>query len=171
MPKVTVVEPEISKQVVFNGNLRVVTYVSDVVSPGERDILGQMERAENDLSLLEHHMELKQQVLTKEMAMQEERLRGLRLANNTVYLENNVNYPGNLPFFPYRFNGLYGQYQKGVVIQVPEPIPPQQNLNATLPPVNPETLDKARQAVQVMMTRGVYEEGRLVAVVFDPNAK
>jgi hypothetical protein len=158
-----VVEPEITKQTIHNGARRSVRIFSSVVSPGERDILDSIERAENDLLALEAQEGQRFEAIDTEIALQAARLGTQRLINGTLGqnllhqqldLERSVAEP-ILLLAPSRLAPL----------GFPLVMPPRTNLTANLPEVDRERLSKARDNLRVVLNRSVFEEGRIVAVV------
>jgi hypothetical protein len=171
-----VVEAEIIKQVSYNGTQRSVVYISSVVSPGEREILDQLQKAENDLMALANLKEQRETAIAQEMSMQEERIRNQKLINQTMQNENYSNYP-----YPYLPGGVTAPLQgalmpylgfstnrlpnKGVVTQLPQVLPPAAGLLERLPNVDPQTYAKARdEYAQLLRNHAFFENGRLIAV-------
>jgi hypothetical protein len=168
-----VVEPEIIKQVSYNGTQRSVIYISNTISPGEREILNQLQKAENDLLELTALKEQREIALLQETFMQEERLRNQRLINDTMVNENNSNYPYPVLALPASAvavgNGFLTRpvrhASKGVITQLPQVLPAPNSLLDRLPPVDPQVLAKARDDhANLLRAHAYFENGRLVAV-------
>jgi len=166
-----VVEPEIIKQVTYNGSQRTVTYFSTVVSPGEREMLEKLQTAENDYLALVAQQALRDTAIAQELSFQEQQLRTQQLINATLMNENTFNYPyvtqpptaagvpevvrSALPPLPL----------KGAIALLPQPLPSAGNILARIPPVDQQALAKAREELlQLMRNNAAYEDGRLVAV-------
>lgn len=156
-----VVEPEIVKQVTYNGSLRTVTYFSTVVSPGERDILDQIQKAENEYLALAGQQALREQILVQELTLQEQQLRAQRLINATMENENTFNYP-----YPSTTTDRAGtRRDKGVITILPQPLPTAVNILERIPAVDPQKLVRAREELtRLLRNHGAYEDGRLIAV-------
>src|SRR6267142_2324713 len=92
-----VVTPEITEQVIYNGSQRTVRYVSTVISPGERDILEQMQKAQSDLLLLEERADVRNRAVDTEIGLQAARLETQVLINRTMRMAiaqgDVINYP------------------------------------------------------------------------------
>jgi hypothetical protein len=88
-----VVEPEIFKQVCYNGGLASVVYTSNALSQDERDVLAQLQRAENDLMALTYQKAQQDDANAQEKLLQQEQLRTQRLINTVVKNELTVNFP------------------------------------------------------------------------------
>jgi hypothetical protein len=187
-----IVEPEIHKQVAYNGSEASVVYTSSVLSPAERDALAKLQKAQNDNLALAAYQDRRERALALEMGLQEERLRAQRLNNDTVYNENMVNYPyppstpnaagfgtvvNYYPFVPSyvgfpNYAGLAGYAggrwptnYKGVTISLPQVIPPAVGVIDRFPPLDPQALPKAREELSRVQSTAVYEDGRLIAVI------
>src|SRR5262249_31393554 len=92
VPQVVVV-PEIFTQVIYNGTQRTVAYSSNVLSPGERDLLAKLQKAENDCGALIHKRDQRKIAIAQDMALQAEQVRTQRLVNDTLRNENSINSP------------------------------------------------------------------------------
>src|SRR5262249_29566965 len=68
----SIVQPEISSIIVYNGPYRSVTYISQVLSPGEKALLADLEAAERDVARLEQLLDMKTKFLEEEFALQGE---------------------------------------------------------------------------------------------------
>lgn len=159
-----IVEPEIATQVIINGTQRTVTYFTSVLSPAERDVLERLRRAENDLAALTYREDQREAALAQEVSLQDERVRSLRLINDTLRDENYTNYP--YPPATVETEGILRRGQrKGVITILPQPIPATVGLIDRLPPVNPQAIAKARDELTKLQAHAVYEDSRLVAVV------
>ncbi len=168
-----IVQPEIVKQVFYNGTQRTVVYHSTVVSPGEREILDQMEKAENDLAIVSHNREAQEAAVRMETAMQEERLRNQRLINDTLRNENIVNYP--YPHItPANLFAPVGGQHKGVVTLLPQAMPAAPVAVAAAQPIDPVSLAKIRDDLALarpgrLRRRSTDRRGRqILADVFRP---
>ncbi len=159
-----VVEPEITRQVIINGTQRSVTYYAAALSPAERAVLDQLQRAENDLAALNYREDQRDMALAQEASLQDKRLRSIRLVNDTMRNENYTNYPYPPATIYNAGFPLPGQY-KGVVTILPQPVPPAVGIIDRLPPVNPQVIAKARDDVARLRSQLVYEDGRPVAVI------
>ena len=159
-----VVEPEITKQVIINGTQHSVSYYAGALSPAERAVLDQLQRAENDLFALNYLENQRDAALAQESSLQDERLRSIRLVNDTMRNENYTNYPYP-PATLFTAGLLLPGQRKGVITILPQPIPPVVGIIDRLPQVNPQAVAKARDDVARLRSQLVYEDGRLVAVV------
>ncbi len=151
----TVVQPEIIKQIIFNGPRRSVRIFSVVVSPGERELLNLIESAENDLLTLEDQAGLRIDAIDTELALQGERLRTQTLINSSM--RTNLDAKD-------RWYILRGTWD--LIFHIPLVIPPRTHLSATLPEIDREKLKTAREALKLALQGTVFENGQLVAVVF-----
>lgn len=162
-----IVEPEIIKTVVFNGLHKSVRYQANTVSPGERDILQQMEDAENALADLENHQDLQQTLVSNQVAMQNAILQGQRFLNQSVQMDNANRYPAYTSTFYNRRNRLEGGMSANQELLVQRMIgvnTPAVAVDTKMMQTDGEALSKARQRVQSILNRGIYEDGRLIAV-------
>jgi hypothetical protein len=159
-----VVQPEIITQSIYNGNQRSVVYISSVLSPAERDVLDKAQRAQNDLLALAYHMEQRDQALAHETLLQNERLRTQMLLNDTIRNENSVNYPYP-PATPATAGVLTLLNLKGVILGLPQVIPPVAGVIERLPALDPQIPVRAREEWLRLQSQLVMEDGRLVAVI------
>lgn len=166
-----IVEPEINKVVIINGAVRTVQYQSSTLSPGEREVLTALEKAENDLAQMQTASELRQSAIEMQVAQQRLALDYQAQINKTVYLYNRSNFtshplafadPDLRTFPPAPLTSLNNFWPANA---------PAVKLDS-LPAANPEELKKARETYQrIMANQTVYEDGKLVAVIADPNLK
>jgi hypothetical protein len=168
-----VVTPEITEQVIYNGSQRTVYYVSTVISPGERDVLEQMQKAQSDLLLLEERADVRNRAVDTEVGLQAARLETQVLINRTMRMAiaqgDVINYPFQVQNWQ-TYPGLDLAARREGSTQFPLMIPPRHNITESVPAVSSESLAKAREAVRVAMNRGIYEDGRLVAVLVEEPA-
>ncbi len=160
-----VVEPEIIKQVGYNGSQRSVVYISNTISPGEREVLEQLQKAENDLMALSYQQELREAAIAQEMSLGQQRLRTQRLVNDTIQDENNVNYPYP-PALPEtvdliasrRPQGRHYRRAAGYTAHCRDSRPYSAGRSAS-------RRQGTRGAYPAIARNAVYEDGQLVAVV------
>ena len=164
-----VIQPEITRQVIVNGNQRTVTYYSNVVSPGEREALEQMAKAENDLILLEGAVDQRQMAIQRELAMKDEMLKTQKNINMALELINSIQ-PLYISEDEQSYPLVMLNPHKTVLAYLPPVVPSGVNIIESIPTVNPEAVTKAREAVRISMNRGIYEDGRIIAVVLDEPA-
>ena len=131
-----------------------------------------MERAENDLLALEAMAEQRDLAISTEIGLQAARANTQKLINDTLFLNLQqilkINDPVTLetdPYYPMQMNLDRRQARTNF----PLVIPSRTLVSEQLPAVSPESLSKAREAYRLSMNRGVYEDGRLVAVVYDDS--
>jgi hypothetical protein len=159
-----VVEPEIITQSIYNGSQRSVVYISRVLSPAERDVLEKVQRAQNDLLGLAYYMEQRDLAITKDALLQNEQRRTQTLLNDTISNENSVNYP--YPPATIATAGVLTLLNlKGVILGLPQVIPPVAGALERLPAPDPQVLSKAREEWLRLQNQLVMEDGRLVAVI------
>ncbi len=163
-----VVESEISKQVIYNGPYRTVVYHSNVISPGERDILEHLQKAENEYMALMHQKELQESLqdtlIAQQMALQQEKLETQKLINETLRIQNSYYYP--YPSGPFVPLGNDKPGQPRVVIKVgSQTITPPVAVADRLPPLDPQSLSKAQEELRRVQSQAIFEEGQLIAVV------
>ena len=171
-----VIEPEIVKQVYYNGTQRTVVYISKVISPGEREILDQIEKAENDLMAMSHQRDQRDIAMNLELTLQEERLRNMSIINTTMLNEYYASYPypqltafplsAIVPFAVTDFATMAQQRsQKGILVQLSQAVPPQVSPLDRVPPVDMQAYSKAREEyMRLIRTSAIFEDGRIVAV-------
>jgi hypothetical protein len=102
---------------IYNGTTRTVHYYSDSLSPGERETLNDLERAENEAAFVNSLLLLRQQYVTSELAL-EPRRRAVQeqqygLASQ-IPAVGNASFPyGGIPFsapFGYNNFGYFGGF-------------------------------------------------------------
>jgi hypothetical protein len=158
-----VVNPEIFQQVGVNGTHRTVTYSSKVLSPAEREVLEQLQKAENARATLAHHDDLRDRAMNQELAVADERVKMQRLINQTLQWENWVNYPYP-PATIYDAGHRTLNAYKGVISVLP-PVMPLAGVAAMIPVVEPQAMANALKAWADLQKKAVYEDGRLIAVI------
>lgn len=184
-----VVQPEIIKQVVTNGTERTVRYISNVISPAERETLDQLAKAENQVLALDAQRDLRDSAINQELSMNELRLRQQQLINQAIRSEtlNYVPYPladrvyaGSVlvPNVGYLPQGTYGPYNtysayandyyaanRGTNLQLPPVSQPATSLAQIVPPVDAQAYATARAQLDSLIRNvAVIEDGRIVAV-------
>jgi hypothetical protein len=164
-----VIQPEINRQVIINGNQRTVTYYSTVVSPGERESLDQMARAENDLIALEAAIDNRNRAILHEQSMKDATLRTQQNINMALELLNAIQ-PVYVSEYQQDYPLVMLNPHKTVIGHLPPVLPTGNGIVESLPAVSPEALSKARETARLSVNRGIYEDGRIIAVVSDDSA-
>jgi hypothetical protein len=159
-------QPEIVRQVIINGNRRTVSYYSEVVSPGEREALEQMAKAENELIALEEREDLREAAVNAERAMQAELLQTQREINFALQLVNRIQ-PVYLVENHQEYPIVLHNPHRETIVHFRGLSPREINWSEGPPAVSSEALSKAREAVRVSSNRAIYEDGRLIAVVYN----
>lgn len=168
-----VVTPEITEQVVYNGSQRTVYYVSTVISPGEREVLEQMQKAQSDLQLLEEQADVRNRAVDTEIGLQAARLETQVLINRTMRMAiaqgDVINFPFGVQDFQ-NYPSIELVARREGAVQFPLMIPQWKLITESVPAVSSESMAKARANVRVAMNRGIYEDGHLVAVLVEEPA-
>jgi hypothetical protein len=168
-----VVTPEITEQVIYNGSQRTVHYVSTVISPGEREALEQIEKAQSELQLLEERADVRNRAVDTEIGLQASRLETQVLINRTMRMAiaqgDVINFPFQVQDFQ-NYPSIDLVARREGAVQFPLMIPQWKLITESVPAVTSESMAKARENVRVAMNRGIYEDGRLVAVLVEEPA-
>lgn len=173
-----VVQPEISRIVIYNGNVATVNYVGSTLSSGEKSYLQNLEEMENDVNRMQNTVAMKAGVIDKELAIQHERTRSSEIINEMLQRQmwslGNLQAPLYWPdrfFRPQTFGtvpqyaGLLGESASSWnVLNISHD---QKDLLKLMMPLPEETasLRKARETLAAAQARLAYEDGRVIAVV------
>jgi len=175
--------PEIHRMVIFQGTDIRVHYFATTLSPVERTNLAQIEAAENELARLQDLASLNAQYVRDERALQtrrrhaqeayfqaQEALYSLAVNPWFLYLPYTVGY--------WACSGSY--FPLGSYYGIPPISPPEMAnegvLKAALATTlvrsaSPEVLAKARENLALAQRNAVYEDGRIVAVLYSPRER
>jgi hypothetical protein len=159
-----IVAPEIFTQVIYNGTQRSVAFASNVLSPGERDLLARLQKAENDCAALVHQRDQRELAVAQDMALQEEQVKTQRLINQTLRNENSINYPYP-PATPDAAGLLTLRAFRGVWTILPQVVPSAVGVVNALPVPDAKAMAECQAELARLQSQAVYENGRLVAVV------
>ena len=148
-----VVEPEIHKQTIYNGSLSTVTYFSKVLSPQEKETLVRLQNAENAHAAMLDQKDLRESALARVYSSLDEGLRTQRLINLTLWTENRLLLPSEMPI-------------AGAVNSADSSGPTAlERMVNQYPPVDLQVWRSNVEELQKLRGQAVYENGRLVAVV------
>jgi hypothetical protein len=171
-----VVQPEISKIVVYNGNVMSISYVGSTLSPGEKAYLNGLEEAENQVMRLQTVASVRNSVLENEAIIQYERRKSSQIINNLLLrqLWNMGNYAhtdvNGIPQIPLGYGnpayaGVLGVSSSSWnTLNISHD---QQDLLKVTMPTAQDALElkTARENLANMQARILYDEGNITAVV------
>ncbi len=169
-------QPEIHAAVIINGTKRTVSYDAPTLSAGERSYLRRLETADHEVTRLEHLAAHEAKVLEGDIAIQNEQRKTQELLNTLLFNYNLQVYGAeSLPQTPLIGGPLPwlaggAAPWAGVLTTLPSALRQGPTVFPGLP-VTQEALAKARESQALVQGRGVYEDGRLVAVVLDEQEK
>jgi hypothetical protein len=177
-------QPEIHCMDIRQGTVTLVHYFAPALSPGERTSLTLLEAAENEMAPAKAQAGLMAQYMQNEQAQE----RWRRIAQETYYRAQTslycqaVTYNGNLPSGGGYGFGYYGggYFPIGAYYGPPLITPPDMGnegvfksaLAATLARgPRPEVIQKTSENLARAQRNAVYEDGQLVAVVYEEPKK
>jgi len=193
MAREPIVQEEIFTTTIDQGPMRTHSFSSSVLSPQEKSVLQELESAEQEVARLETLALMARQDMLREDTILSERLRTQRLLNTmlaqqipTVYSPMWGLYAAQLNPLPY-----YGSFYRTPLLY-PGYAPPfvgttglsdytalaaaQAAASTPVAPTRPpevtaESLAKARERLAAARSRAIYEDGQIVAVMYETEAK
>jgi hypothetical protein len=168
--------PEIQATSIINGTKQNISFSAPTLSSGELAHLRRMETGDHELNRLEQLAAREAKVLEEDMAIQTEQRKTQELLNAVLFNYNLQMYDvGPVPPFPLTYAAVpwlsgNGQPWGGVISTLPSALRQGPTVFPGLP-VSHEALAKARDQALQVQNRGVYEDGRLVAVILEEQEK
>lgn len=170
------VTPEIQQLVIYNGGQRRVAFTAPTLSPSERAVLAQMETTENHLAYVEYLAAIQDRVLENDVGIQTEQRLTRELSNQL--LQQQLYVGANRPFYigetqmqtanrPASGLAPALEAMTSLAFGQVSPVPFLRIGPTVFPklPLAPDSLTQARREYLSAQSQGVFENGRLVAVV------
>jgi hypothetical protein len=176
MVRERVVQPEIFTTTVEAGSHVSKYYTSEVLSSQELAALNELSQAEREVARLETQALVRSQDNANESIMATERLRTQQLLNLGLASQLYYSYPPRYDFYgPSWMQGNYlvspaypplgADFTTGAAIAASAPpAPPRPAVDTTS-----VALEKARERLRVAQTRAIYEDGQVVAVMYEKD--